>query len=996
MHIDRLTISALSFSFLCPAILNAQVATDGTTGAGVTIEGPDYDIGADLGTQAGGNLFHSFEQFSIGTGESATFSGPNNVDNVIGRVTGGDISSIDGRLASTIQGADLWLLNPAGVVLGPNASLDLDGSFHVSTADELRMEDGVRFSAADPNSGGFSVASPESFGFLGADPAGITVDGSQLSVNEGETLSIIGGDVDIEGANLAVESGTLNVLAADSAAEADVTTGDLTGNADGMIAVSEGSSLSATGDGGGTIRIEGGAFVVEEASTVVSTNIGSADGDVGVDIEVETAEVSEGSSISTFARAEGRGGDINVDAGRLEITDGSNIDSETSGAGDGGDIVLASEAIDVQDESRVASLSSAGGDGGTINIETDDLTIRTGGDVVTLTGETAAGEGGDINIAAGSIEILAGEPGTSSSITTGTFGSGNAGDIDIQASRVFSEGNSQRSGAAIQTTSANPDSRGGQIRLDVGSLILVRGGLVFAEPSGGSDGRPTIDVTADSISISGSGSDLTGISLFAIAVGDEPGGIAVQARDLDIQNGGVITTSTGSEVDSGDILVVVDRLSLDDQAEGVVATSISTDTVGAGNAGQLTIRAGTIDLSGRSFISSAAVGEGNAGVVDIAASTGIRLRDRSNISTSTSTTGEAGLILIETPELAIFDGADITAITTDIGGGGTIKINADNILIDNRRNENGGGISTQATPGSSGNAGDIKIASKRLVVLNEAVISSGAFGDGNAGNISINANEIEISDRNQQAAFATSINSKVDEGGIGDGGDINIIGNRLILRGNTTQIAAENNGTGSAGAIDIRLADGLVLEGGSIDTTSANAGGGSISIAAERSIAATSSSSITTTVLNDAGNAGDIIIETPLLALGDTEVLARADAGEGGDIQITADDLLLSPDANINAEAGATGVDGAVAVSAPEVDLTGGLVALEGQFLDISSLLRERCAARRATGSSSFTAGTGGVLPADLDAPRLSLLQADIGDQDQRTILVLPCPKSTS
>ena len=87
MYINRLTVLALSSLTFCTSTLNAQVATDGTTGDARTLEGPDFDIGAELGTRAGGNLFHSFEQFSIDTGESATFSGPDSVNNVIGRVT---------------------------------------------------------------------------------------------------------------------------------------------------------------------------------------------------------------------------------------------------------------------------------------------------------------------------------------------------------------------------------------------------------------------------------------------------------------------------------------------------------------------------------------------------------------------------------------------------------------------------------------------------------------------------------------------------------------------------------------------------------------------------------------------------------------------------------------------------------------------------------------------------------------------------------------------
>ena len=109
------------------------------------------------------------------TGEQATFSGPDAIERIISRVTGGERSDIDGAIKSTIAGADFYFINPAGVLFGQNASLDLKGSFHVSTADELRFADGKVFSAADPGASHFTVAAPEAFGFLGADPARITL-----------------------------------------------------------------------------------------------------------------------------------------------------------------------------------------------------------------------------------------------------------------------------------------------------------------------------------------------------------------------------------------------------------------------------------------------------------------------------------------------------------------------------------------------------------------------------------------------------------------------------------------------------------------------------------------------------------------------------------------------------------------------------------------------------------------------------------------------------
>jgi filamentous hemagglutinin family protein len=192
---------AIGTMLLWPVPGRAEVATDGTLGAKVRLTGRDVTIPSRLGQTRGKNLFHSFERFGIETGSKVTFTGPDGLKNVIGRVTGGAPSSIDGTLASKVRGADLWLLNPAGILFGPHARLDVPGSFHASTADELRFADGKVFSALDPQASVLSVAAPEAFGFLGARPAGIMVDQSVLEVKKGKALSLIGGGITIKGNN---------------------------------------------------------------------------------------------------------------------------------------------------------------------------------------------------------------------------------------------------------------------------------------------------------------------------------------------------------------------------------------------------------------------------------------------------------------------------------------------------------------------------------------------------------------------------------------------------------------------------------------------------------------------------------------------------------------------------------------------------------------------------------------------------------------------------
>src|ERR671910_1478533 len=185
-------LGLLLAALLAAAPVQAQIVTDGTLGPKVSLQGGEIKIGADLGSRRGANLFHSFEKFGITTGQSATFTGPGDIKNVISRVTGGEVSNIDGKLASRIGQADLYFLNPAGVIFGSNATLDVPGSFHVSTAHELRFADGARFSAVDKAGSGLTVAAPEAFGFLNKPPGRIAVERSELRLQPGRTLSLVG------------------------------------------------------------------------------------------------------------------------------------------------------------------------------------------------------------------------------------------------------------------------------------------------------------------------------------------------------------------------------------------------------------------------------------------------------------------------------------------------------------------------------------------------------------------------------------------------------------------------------------------------------------------------------------------------------------------------------------------------------------------------------------------------------------------------------------
>ena len=200
--------------------VTTTITSDGTLGTTVTQSGTVHTITGGTRPKNGPNLFHSFDRFSVGTNDTARFSGPTGIVNILSRVTGGQQSIIDGQLQSTIAGANVYLLNPSGVLFGPHATLDISGSFHVSTADYLRFADGATFSTHLGGKSTLTVAPPAAFGFLGSTPAPITIQGSALQVSEGKTLSVVGGDIQIVGGALVAPSGSIQLASVASPGEA--------------------------------------------------------------------------------------------------------------------------------------------------------------------------------------------------------------------------------------------------------------------------------------------------------------------------------------------------------------------------------------------------------------------------------------------------------------------------------------------------------------------------------------------------------------------------------------------------------------------------------------------------------------------------------------------------------------------------------------------------------------------------------------------------------
>ncbi|MDJ0746234.1 MAG: filamentous hemagglutinin N-terminal domain-containing protein [Xenococcaceae cyanobacterium MO_167.B27] len=375
-------------TLIAPA--SAQITTDGTTNT--TVTPTDNGIQIDNGSRAGGNLFHSFEEFSIPNGSEAFFNNASDIVNILSRVTGGNISNIDGLIRAN-GAANLFLINPAGIIFGEGARLDIGGSFYGSTADSILFPDGIEFSATNPQRPILTINVPIGLG-LGNNPGTIinqsVAEGVGLTVAPGQNLALIGGNIILEGGIISASDGNIEL-------------GSIAGNS--VV----------------DLELDNSSFELEYDDATnfsdITLNQGARIETTEADINLRGDEISltDGSQIGSFL-----GGDINIEARELLINNGANITTATNGEGDGGDITI---------------------EGGDITINIERLNLQDGGQISSTSGIatsqeniTQAGAAGNITInASESIEISGGSDNivVPSLIAISSFTENSAGDINI-------------------------------------------------------------------------------------------------------------------------------------------------------------------------------------------------------------------------------------------------------------------------------------------------------------------------------------------------------------------------------------------------------------------------------------------------------------------------------------------------------------------------------------------------------------------------------------
>ena len=978
------------------AQVTTTITSDGALGTKVTPADRVYEITGGRRPSGGANLFHSFDRFTVGTGDTAHFIGESGIDNIIGRVTGPEASMIDGKLKSD---ASLYLLNPQGMMFGPNATLDINGSFYGSTADVLRFADGAEFSTRLSEKSTLTVAPPAAFGFLNDNPSGIHVQGSTLEVPEGKTLSIVGGDINILGdgdpasgaPNLSAPGGHINLTSTSSSGDvAFDSVSQLSFEQLGDIMISEGALVDVSGEGSGTIAIRGGQLMID-TSWLLADTLGSVNGaEIGIDIVVDHQFV---------------------------IANKGLITTDTLGAGNAGNIQIASDDLRVESGTIISSSSYSSGKGGEVAVKATKVTLdgtAPDNSVLTAIGASTqgvsenAGDTGAVIIEALNVRLMG-----RAQISNISVGPGNAGIVMVKAQEVTLEGASPQN-PFIPGLVANAQGTGegagdaGAIVIEAQNVKLTSGAQITSATFGpGSGGK--VMVNAKEVILEGTSPHSNFIpssivvDAFVEGDGGEAGAIVIEAEHVRLSDGAHMGSTSFGPRKGGTITVRAKEVMLEgtsphNNSPTTIVTIAPGQNEGASNAGAIVIEAQNVRLQGGAQIISATFGPGNGGKVIMEAKE-VTLEGTSSDNNyptgifasaegQTEGAGAASDIVIEAQDVSLIGGAQILIGTSGPGHGGMVKVKATATLT-----VAGQDSSILANTTGTGPGGDIVLYGSQLLLTNNATVSAQSLGQGNAGNIQFTATDLILSDHSEVTAASARAR----------GGNINIEAETVSMV-DSNMTAAVNHGEEQGGNIRIGAAtttngeiieglDHLSLEGGRIAANTDAGNGANIVIGARKVLLDRDSMITANTNAGVGGNvtmAGSVAADDQPLSRAETVVLresgitAEAQEGQGGRIHILtdaflpilADAFLVDPARVINASSQEGGVDGEVNIEAVVNNLNEVTRPLQQRLAADAPLLRDRCAARLHQGLiSSFVereragiaASPEGLLPARLD-----------------------------
>jgi filamentous hemagglutinin family protein len=874
-HKTKAKIFCILF-YVCgfPTLVTAQIVPDATLPLNSTVTPGGATFTIEGGTAAGPNLFHSFREFSVPIGGTAFFNNVGTIQNIFTRVTGGSISNIDGLIEANGK-ANLFLLNPNGIIFGPNASLNIGGSFLGTTANSINFADGTSFSATNPETTPLlTISIPTSLQF-GSNPGQIVnqsvvasaqKDSGQgnekpigLQVSPGQTLGLVGGDVVLPGGFLTAPGG----------------------------------------------RIELGSVGANSLVSLAFNDSGFALGYAGVE-SFQDIQLSQGAAVKASdidASGEG-GGTIQVQGRRVVLTENSGIISETSG----------------------------NQNGGTVSIQAAQFIAEGGGNVDTT-----------------------------------TYGSGRGGNLSVTATDSI-----KLSGTNPEPSGANPEPSGFFAQVDVkkGQTLPARGNA---------------------------------------------GDLTIATGRLILREGAQVNSNTFSEGAGGRLTVTASQSVevIGRSANGEISSALVTQAEpgSSGNSQDLTISTRELILRDGGEISSSTTGAGNAGNILIQASEKLIIQDGAGVSALTSGNGRGGNISIKTERLIAQNGGQISAATQRSGQAGTLTVNARESVELAGTGIDGlpSGLFTQSTgretdtDSDAGNADNLTVTTRQLMVRDGAAISADTFTGGKGGSLTVNASEsIEVTGTSGIVPAEVSPLVRADgrlpsrltavATGSGEAGSVTINTGLLRVRDGAIVAVDGSRGTGSAGNLEVTASD-IRLDRGTITAETRSGDFGNVNLQVSNFLQMRNSSNITVTAMGDA-RGGNVKIDARALIAGtNSDITANAVSSEAGRVEITAPEGLFGtrsrregdPGSNLTNDITATSLagpqlDGEVLLNTPDVDPTQGVVQLPDTIANPDAIA-QICPSQQQSGTDKTFTRTGRGLPAN-PAETLSNGSATVGLAD--------------
>ena len=1011
--------------------LSAQVTPDGTLGTEVNTSDSVTEITG--GTKADSNLFHSFQDFSLDTGDTAFFNNGLDINNIISRVTGNNISNIDGLIRAN-GSANLILINPRGISFGGNASLDIGGSFLGTTAESVIFGDGTVLNTdltAEPL---VTISAPVGLQ-LGQNSAEIEVSGkghdlsvvdplfspiifgeqSGIRVKPDRTLALLGGGITIDGGIVAAPGGNIElgsvaegIVDLDSDSQMSLSYDNVTA-LDNLELRSQGLA-DASGTAtipGGSIQVHGRQLSLNDGSLLLVQN--QSDGAAGV-ISVDTSESvtvsgtndngTIRSSITNETMGTGEGGDVKITTGQLTIDRGATIVAKTLQPGNavGGDVeinaaesvrVIGSNSINPSVTSSIAAASFGAGNSGNNTITTDFLSTSAGGTIVATALST--GNGGDLNITANAIEVVGIEPNifAPSALTASTLNNGNAGNLTISTSTL----KILAGGRVDSSTIASGDA--GNLKITATDSITVDGTAPGSPliPSSIASAANIVDRPLQEV-----------LQLPAVPTGNS-GSVTIDTPRLNVTNAALITASNDGAGNSGSISIDADSIELNNDS-GITSQVGGTRTF-LGNDDSFSppnipdnnnfdplqnseqIQGGNVTISTRELIIDQGANISNAtssniagGNIIIDASENIVVQgfsaiDPNNlsfISTSTFGPGNSGNINLFTKKLTVRDGARVGAGTFVTGSGGDINIQATELIevIGVEPSQSAASLLGASSLGM-GNAGNTNLNTARLVVQDGGRVDSSAAAIGSAGDINVRATEsIEVSGQtlgtNEPSRISSGANIEneivrqlfqLPDVPSGDAGSV-IVATEDLQITDRGEISVINSGLGDGGRLEIN-GERISLDRQGVITAATQSGeGGNIFLDANSAI--WRGRSLTTATAAGNGNGGNITINADtIVALEGSQVTADAFAGRGGNIEIDAEGSIVCASCQVSASS-QLGIDGIVDIETLEPTTIDSLEVLQ-QPTQPQEEVAIACPSDRSTSVSQLTITGRGGLP---------------------------------